>query len=76
MCPVDIRRMARGRGRELGPVKQLGKWVIGALFAAYILVPVSINLMRSFGAWWGALIPPLLVALVLAFWWAVDHVGR
>ena len=68
--------MTRGRDWELGRVKQLWKWVIGAVFAAYILVPASIGLMHSFGAWWGALIPPLLVALVLAFWLAVDHVGR
>ena len=58
------------------PGKASAKWLIGLLLAAWILVPASIGMMHSFGAWWGALIVPGVLALVLAFWWAADNVGR
>jgi len=57
-------------------MKRLVRWAVGGLVVAYILIPASIGLMHSFGAWWGALIAPLLVALLVAAWWVIDNAGR
>jgi len=40
------------------------------------MVPASIILMHDFGAWWGAMVPWFLVALLAGSWWVIDTVAR
>jgi hypothetical protein len=57
-------------------MKKPVKWLLAVAFLAYIMVPASIILMHDFGAWWGAMVPWFLVALLAGAWWVVDTVGR
>ena len=52
------------------------KWLLAAALIAYIMVPASIILMHDFGAWWGAMVPWFLVALLAGSWWVIDTVAR
>ena len=45
-------------------MKKRVKWLLAAALIAYIMVPASIILMHDFGAWWGAMVPWFLVALL------------
>ncbi|TMK76368.1 MAG: hypothetical protein E6G47_13035 [Actinobacteria bacterium] len=57
-------------------MKKRVKWLLAAALIAYIMVPASIILMHDFGAWWGAMVPWFLVALLAGSWWVIDTVAR
>ena len=57
-------------------MKKRVKWLLAAALIAYLMVPASIILMHDFGAWWGAMVPWFLVALLAGSWWVIDTVAR